>query len=513
MKTEETILNYMDGTLSEDESGELLHQLSVSPEKRVVLEQHIKLRELTSLAQKPVAVPQNLEASMAERFAAIADYNRELSGGAAIIRQTATPGFFGKMAASVAAFIAQYPVRTGFALAAASVIGYFALAGSSSSPKQEVATIAQQPEMQIMQNPNVADKTNGASRTNESYKTDMSHKSYKTHETYSTSGHSTSSNIASNSNNNNNIVHHAKQPNDNSQVAQDNIINENQNITPPVKIKTPDKGIADNKNNNGTPNNNDKKVNDNPVKENSAVKDIPKKDDVPKTIANNTPSSSSDDENVGSHSVNPLRNRDEHPVSTGFAFRAFEGFGASLVNADLNDTRLASKTEFTPTLGLDYSFSPNFAVGLEAGSAAISQLMTQSSVQTEGIDLPISRVVTSNSVAANSQWYGRAMFRYTVNPYDDWRMEVSGGGGLAFATGVNPLISGSFLLGHDFFSGFGIYGGVAVSGTWTSTNAQSNVPAVSATTDPIGYVTVNHAMATLFTPSVSARIGFKFKPW
>jgi len=35
-----------------------------------VLEQHIKLRELTSLAQKPVAVPQNLEASMAERFAA-----------------------------------------------------------------------------------------------------------------------------------------------------------------------------------------------------------------------------------------------------------------------------------------------------------------------------------------------------------------------------------------------------------------------------------------------------------
>ena len=38
MNNEEKILDYMDGTLSESESGELLHSLSVSPEKRVVLE-------------------------------------------------------------------------------------------------------------------------------------------------------------------------------------------------------------------------------------------------------------------------------------------------------------------------------------------------------------------------------------------------------------------------------------------------------------------------------------------
>jgi len=63
-------------------------------------------------------------------------------------------------------------------------------------------------------------------------------------------------------------VHHAKQPNDNSQVAhndnhiadQDNINNEKQNINPPEKNKTPDKGIADTKNNNGTPVKDDKKV-------------------------------------------------------------------------------------------------------------------------------------------------------------------------------------------------------------------------------------------------------------
>src|SRR6476659_8717239 len=108
MNTEEKILDYMDGTLSENESGELLHSLSVSPEKRVVLEQHIKLRELTGLAQKPLAVPQALESSMAERFPAIASFNRELAGGAMIVEEAARTSFIGRMAASLAGFMAQY---------------------------------------------------------------------------------------------------------------------------------------------------------------------------------------------------------------------------------------------------------------------------------------------------------------------------------------------------------------------------------------------------------------------
>src|SRR5437660_1285826 len=140
MKTEEKILDYMDGTLSESESGELLHSLSVSPEKRVVLEQHIRLRELTSLAQKPFAVPQALESEMAERFPAIAAYNREMSGGAMLVKEAARPGFLSGIAASIAGFIAQYPLRTGFAVAAASVIAYFAIAGS---PEKKVVSSLQ----------------------------------------------------------------------------------------------------------------------------------------------------------------------------------------------------------------------------------------------------------------------------------------------------------------------------------------------------------------------------------
>ncbi|HET9137451.1 MAG TPA: hypothetical protein VFO76_12520, partial [Candidatus Kapabacteria bacterium] len=68
MTAEERILAYLDGSLSESESAELLHQLSVSPEKRVVLEQHLKLAELNRLAQKPFEVPAELEEKMRRRL-------------------------------------------------------------------------------------------------------------------------------------------------------------------------------------------------------------------------------------------------------------------------------------------------------------------------------------------------------------------------------------------------------------------------------------------------------------
>ena len=432
---------------------------------------------------------------MADRFPAIAEYNRELSGGAIFIKQAATQSFIGRMAASVAAFIAQYPVRTGFALAAASVIGYFAL---SSSPKTEVAVISHEPQVQVAQN---------QSGINGSNKTNMSDKSYTSHGTYSTYENLPKTTLASHSNR---AANNPSQLKNNSLASNNENLNSNkQSIAPPEKNITPDKGIADNKNN-ATPANDGKQVNDNPVKDNP-IKDVAKKDDAPKAIAENKPTANENDANVGSHVINPLRNRDEHPAATGLAIRAFEGFGSALVNAHANDATLASKTEFTPSVGVDYSWNPNFSVGVEAGSAAISQLLTQSSVQQGAIDLPISRVVTSNSIAASSQIYGRVMLRYTVNPYDDWRFETSFGGGAAFASKAAPLISGAVLIGHDVAGALAIYGGVALSGTWTSANALAGVASVSALGDPIGYVTMNHALSTLFTPSASLRIGLKYK--
>ena len=65
---EDRILEYLDGSLSDGESAELLETLSVSPEKRTLLEEHLRLKDLLALGRKPFTVPIETERSLAERI-------------------------------------------------------------------------------------------------------------------------------------------------------------------------------------------------------------------------------------------------------------------------------------------------------------------------------------------------------------------------------------------------------------------------------------------------------------
>src|SRR5206468_1945846 len=94
----------------------------------------------------------------------------------------------------------------------------------------------------------------------------------------------------------------------------------------------------------------------------------------PKNIA-----SANDD--IGSHEKNPLKNRNETQAGLPFALRLYYGFGSAFVNVHQSDATLANRTEQTPLFGIDYIASPYISVGLEAGSAAISELLSGSSVQ------------------------------------------------------------------------------------------------------------------------------------
>src|SRR5690349_13469147 len=49
---EDKILDFLDGSLSASEEEELLHRLAVSPERRIVLKQHLQLRELSTILSK-----------------------------------------------------------------------------------------------------------------------------------------------------------------------------------------------------------------------------------------------------------------------------------------------------------------------------------------------------------------------------------------------------------------------------------------------------------------------------
>ncbi|MEP7234961.1 MAG: hypothetical protein ABI778_06665 [Ignavibacteriota bacterium] len=550
MKTEEKILDYMDGTLSENESGELLHSLSVSPEKRVVLEQHIKLRELTGLAQKPFAIPQALEANMAERFPAIAEYNREVAGGAIVALQSARPSYIGRVAAAITGFIAQYPVRTGFAVAAASVIGYFALSGNNSSSDKQIlsadrnSSINQAPTIVdpassvvgergtiSNQNSGTLNATTHAENTSpiatipgESKPAHLSSELQHSHFNATpipapkANIPSHRDRIASQMNHASQSTNKIKQPVLHSNVANnDPVIPEKSLNTPPAKTPAAkDNQVADAPSAVAVAKSNEvknDKVADVPVSNNATpTKDIASSNSSKENAVPNV-SLAENNVNGSSKEQNPFKNK--HETSAGaLAFRVYGSLGGSLVNVHDNDATLANRFEGGALLGVDYVIDQNIAFGLEGGNAAISQLITQSAVQTGTSGLPsISKVVVNNAVTSGSQFYLRAVGHYTFNPEDAFHLEATGGVGAAFSGKASPLVSGALYLIHDFTDNLAISGGLAFAGAWNSTSASSAVTqAVTTGSDPIGYVTTNHAGGTLFTPSYAVRIGVKFRP-
>jgi hypothetical protein len=68
MIVEDKILEYLDGSLGEHESAELLARLAVSPEKRALLEEHLRLKDILALGRKPYSVPLATERALAQRL-------------------------------------------------------------------------------------------------------------------------------------------------------------------------------------------------------------------------------------------------------------------------------------------------------------------------------------------------------------------------------------------------------------------------------------------------------------
>jgi hypothetical protein len=210
---------------------------------------------------------------------------------------------------------------------------------------------------------------------------------------------------------------------------------------------------------------------------------------------------------------NPFKDRDENYGGIPIAFRFYGSLGGSFVNVHQNDATIASRTEAAALIGIDYIANPYWSFGVEGGNAAISRLIMQSAVQSNINGLPsISRVVVSNVVTSGTQFYARAVAHYTFNPYDMIHLEGTIGAGAAFASTSAPLVSGALFAGYDLSQKVTISTGIAFAAAWTKANAQNSAAqAVISGTDPIGYVTTNHASATLFTPSYGLRVGLKLR--
>lgn len=467
MKYEENILKYLDGALTDSESAELLHALSVSPEKRVILEQHLQLKDMVTSAQKPFTVPAELEQAMGRRFPAVALYNSEIalgpsstvgSNGSSIISS-----FFSKRSARIAAA----------ALLLLALSSYLAI-----STKDEGSVLATQSTANTTTTSN--NSTNPLSSSSTS-RADIS--STRPSESLI---HSTASRVTSNQGS--------------IYSSQGNTLYADKRNISIIK----DEGSNDINANVGANINNGSSLESYPL-ELALISSV----GIPRV----EPSTSIAMNSIGEPKYASPFGKKQDQLQVPVLLRFEYGMGQAYFRVNTSDAVQNTRIESAPLFGVDYIASPYFSLGLEGGSAGIAQVVP--SEVYEGTS-NVTRYVTSNTIEASNHFYTRLMARYTINPYDMFHVETGIGAGVAFDENAVPLIAATAALSYDLSQKLSMSFGASFAGTFSKVAApvQSGEMPANNEAIPVGYIEENTpSSTTLFSPSLTFRFGLRIRPW
>jgi hypothetical protein len=470
MKYEENILKYLDGSLSDSESAELLHALSVSPEKRVILEQHLQLKDMVTSAQKPFTVPAELEQAMSRKYPVIPMYSNELMVGATMAERSVITSFFARRSVRVGAaallllaFTSYLAVssRDRTSISEGSNTSAASVTSSSTATEPSVGSVSREALSNTSNNISVAQPT-----------------------TISASVHNTNTTIRTKNVGSSSNVH--------TSLREKNIAVANENA---VKVDEAIHAIS--------------------VDANSTDASFPTELALISSISTprTEPSASIERNSIGEQRyLDPFAKHDDG--SSGPFLLRFEGvLGSTYFRVSEGGSVQNTRIETSPLLGADWIVSPHFSLGIEGSSAGIAKVVpTQVYKASENI----TRSVTSNTIEASNDWFGRAMLRYTVNPYDQFRVETSVGGGVVFDGAATPLISASAAVTTSLTNRLGLSLGAAFAGTFSevSSPVPTGAAPIANSAMPVGYIEENApASTTLFSPSLTIRVGLRFKPW
>ncbi len=513
MTTEERILQYLDGSLSEQESGELMHQLSVSPEKRVVLEQHIKLSELSRIGQKPFDVPPALEASLASRLPILAETEETLVGGT--LSNANKFSFFH--------LLRIYPAR--FAMSAAAfllsgaVLYWFVQSNSSVQPQSTV-------DIRSSQQPNISATTstqnNGTNIASAATNTPLTDKTMSSSDTKVLGNHSSAS--YNNSMTTSSMMSSRRTSNTTRTSEDGNILNElrlaNNTHHNNSVAKATKETMVSATTNEATPS-----------RDNSAQRDIDIANDnasntnIVSSSANNNiaiiptgevvyPNMSStkfipSSDNRNHQRLNPFE-RSTADSRSPFAIRASYGMGETFLYVPTGGTSYASRTESSPVIGVDYSISPYVTFGVEGGSSTILSLNSQSATETP-VPGGVTRITTQSATTNSTEWFARGAVRYCINPFDRVRYECSLEGGALVSRSASPMVSVQALVGYGLSDALDVQFAALYSGVWTSSNTTSTQSTSTQPDGPIVYKVVNTPASTIFSPAFTLRVGLQYR--
>jgi hypothetical protein len=502
MTAEERILAYLDGSLSESESAELLHQLSVSPEKRVVLEQHLKLTELNRLAQKPFEVPAELEEKMRRRLPVVIPSS---NAAPVAIRRGAI--------ASLLLLLRSYPTR--FAIGALVVLlsgaGAYMLSNNNSGPSDTSSPI-------VSQNVNnTAPSPRGTSVPVESKSATTTNPTQSASEPISEPTSNTTAKAsarASNPANPNTVLTNngmsSKLLTNHSSSNSSNTIHrstKNSKIATPIAIdqaNRTDIGSISNSISNHSTSTTSIGQSNAPIAETSSISLIET------TQVHSQPTASiSEGEIRERYRLNPFEIT-HNPQRSPWTVRFSLGLGETFLNVPTGNNSYTTRTESSPFIGVNYSVSPSFAVGAVVGNSTILTV----SPQTETTTINKVQNVEVHTYSTNShEWFARLASRYSVGLGGNWGLEMSAEVGMLLAS-KSPMACLQILGNQSLSDAIDFQFGVLGSGVWTSPAAIQTATTDQSTTqsDVVTYRTHSHTTQTkIFSPAVTGRVGLQYR--
>lgn len=500
---EDQIIAYLDGTLDESSRAELLHVLSVSPEKRKLLEEHIKLREIISLGHKPQPVPLVTERRLADRIPILMQelpYLAEKSTRLVPVAGIRSTSYLGAASRYVSGFFTSRfapAVGLGTLALVGGLTWYFA--SSSHEDAQPVASL---------KSPVHQERVSG-SASDRSLNTEGTTNIVAQPDTRNSVSHERTSQAETNA------VRHSRVSE--SRISDTRMIDSrvNGNVVSNDAVENSDRGMRSN--DPVTPV-------DNPVNP-PLQEQVQHAENNVSTPPANLPSANVPPANIPSADIRspeidptPLPLPSEKESATGKWF--IQGGMASDVNFRPNQVEQvyevgAGKT--FPTIGGGYSLTPHIAIGVEAGMSSLSQQNEETNFTSNGagsMQTPLSEVNRmehkTNITDVDAIWT-QAILRYTLNPEDQFNIEATGGAGAAYVDGLAPMVSLGIGGTYAVADNLDLTMGATLRGAWLSEMGEpSGSDPFNTFEGPVAVVSNRASSSTVFTSAVSGRIGLRF---
>lgn len=507
---EDKIIAYLDGTLDETSRAELLHTLSVSPEKRKLLEEHIKLREIISLGHKPASVPLMTERKLAERIPVLMQelpYLADKSGRVAPIVPVSSTSYFTLLGRQVSSFFTS---RFGQAVS----LGTLALLGgmtwymAQSNDSEQTATNA--PTALQHEGPTLGPST-GANAP-----------STTTTSNSGSQGRTTNSSIIDPAAKDASLAQHSKR------VAS---LSSSIRTTKNTKNTSKHSDVANMQEGTNSNMSDGLSLNDSQKQqEANNIESAPSLSDASKNADNTTLNENSDKANTNAKNADADKNiKDPNELPplplpsaerdvTGRFIGQVDYSGSFSVRPNVKAQQYETTSGIgSPVIGLGYEINSRWAIGIEAGKSSLFQ-QQQERIETPqytsgpaGSQISVSdRVTYTTDVRDVDATWSQATLRYTIDPEATVRLELSGGAGAAFVNGVAPMVSVGSALTYDLTEALAITGGVTARGAWLSgRDAEVEPVATLGGGNAKAVVSERPATSDLFSSSIAARFGIR----